>query len=110
MDLDRMKQPDREALCRQYFYLGFAGLPFLWAVNVVWFGNLVFFKKQPPPTPNGPTSGQQNNHQQSQDVRQRNNASTNHGNAESSIQQADIDLDMENSMKRIRCYVILSFI
>lgn len=45
MDLERMKPADRVALCRKYFFIGIAGLPFLWLVNAIWFGHFVFVKK-----------------------------------------------------------------
>jgi len=32
-----MKDDDKLDLCRKYFFGGFALLPFLWFVNVVWF-------------------------------------------------------------------------
>ena len=104
MDLDRMKQPEREALCRRYFYFGLAGLPFLWAINTIWFGNLVFFKKNKVPTSrNGSPNAQRNDNE-----RRGENSASNAN--ENQIEQADIDLEFESSMKRIRCYVILSFI
>ena len=39
MDLSSKKvtDADRLALCKKYFGLGFLCLPFLWAVNAVWF-------------------------------------------------------------------------
>lgn len=45
MDIDRMKPADRVSLCRKYFFIGFACLPFLWLVNAIWFGHFVFMKK-----------------------------------------------------------------
>lgn len=37
MDLKRVKNEDKLQLCRKYYFGGFALLPFLWAVNAVWF-------------------------------------------------------------------------
>ena len=47
MDLTSPKVTDEEKLnlCRKYFYFGFAFLPFLWAVNAVWFAREAFFRK-----------------------------------------------------------------
>lgn len=44
MDLSSAKVSgaDKLDLCRKYFLGGFALLPFLWAVNAVWFGPLAF--------------------------------------------------------------------
>ncbi len=46
MDLTNPKVTDEEKvdLCRKYFYLGFACLPFLWAVNAVWFFREAFLR------------------------------------------------------------------
>jgi len=35
-------------LCRKYFYMGFACLPFLWLVNSVWFFSQAFGKQDFP--------------------------------------------------------------
>ena len=43
-----MKTVDREALCRRYFIIGFFGLPFLWLINAIWFGNFIFIQKGEP--------------------------------------------------------------
>lgn len=47
MDLSSAKVSDDEklGLCRRYFYLGFAFLPFLWAINAVWFFQEAFVRK-----------------------------------------------------------------
>ena len=47
MDLSSGKISDVEklALSRRYFYLGFAFLPFLWAINAVWFFKEAFIRK-----------------------------------------------------------------
>jgi len=37
MDLSKVKDDVKRNLCRRYFFFGFAFLPFLWAVNAVWF-------------------------------------------------------------------------
>ncbi|KAF7987931.1 hypothetical protein HCN44_003794 [Aphidius gifuensis] len=37
MDLSKMTNEKKLYLCRWYFRTGFALLPFLWAVNSVWF-------------------------------------------------------------------------
>lgn len=39
MDLGKMNNADRLKLCRQYFFIGFVGLPFLWLVGTFWFGS-----------------------------------------------------------------------
>jgi presenilin enhancer 2 len=46
MDLTSPKVTDEEKvdLCRRYFFLGFALLPFLWAVNAVWFFREAFLR------------------------------------------------------------------
>lgn len=44
MDLTRMTWNDRLKLCKRYFYIGFAGLPWLWLVNSIWFGHFVFIR------------------------------------------------------------------
>ncbi len=47
MDLSSPKVSDSDKLdlCRRYFYLGFAFLPFLWAINAVWFFKEGFMRK-----------------------------------------------------------------
>ena len=47
MDLSSAKVSDTDKLqlCRKYFYLGFAFLPFLWAINAVWFFKEAFVRK-----------------------------------------------------------------
>lgn len=37
MDLAKMPNDKKLNLCRWYFRAGFAFLPFLWAVNTIWF-------------------------------------------------------------------------
>jgi len=37
MDLAKMSNEKKLELCRWYFRAGFAALPFLWAVNTIWF-------------------------------------------------------------------------
>jgi len=44
MDIDRMKADAKLILSRKYYYAGFAFLPFLWAINAVWFFNDAFRK------------------------------------------------------------------
>ena len=50
MDLSNPKvtNQDKLDLCRKYFFIGFAFLPFLWAVNAVWFAKEAFYR---PPYP-----------------------------------------------------------
>lgn len=43
MDLTRAKPQERLNLCKKYFFIGLLGLPFLWLVNTIWFGQYVFF-------------------------------------------------------------------
>ena len=47
MDLNSAQVSDDEKLkmCKYYFYGGFALLPFLWAINVVWFFKEAFIRK-----------------------------------------------------------------
>ncbi len=47
MDLQSSKVSDGDklALCKRYFFLGFAMLPFLWVVNAVWFFREAFVRK-----------------------------------------------------------------
>ena len=46
MDLSngKLSDADKLGLCRRYFYLGFAFLPFLWAINAVWFFKEAFVR------------------------------------------------------------------
>ncbi|KAI0231627.1 Gamma-secretase subunit pen-2 [Lamellibrachia satsuma] len=44
MDLSRMKNTTKLTLCRKYYLGGFACLPFLWFINVVWFFREAFTK------------------------------------------------------------------
>lgn len=48
MDLSSAKVSDSDklSLCRRYFYLGFAFLPFLWAINAVWFFKEAFIRAE----------------------------------------------------------------
>lgn len=43
MDMKRMKNEDKLELCRKYYIGGFVCLPFLWAVNAIWFFKEAFF-------------------------------------------------------------------
>ncbi|KAF2352123.1 Gamma-secretase aspartyl protease complex presenilin enhancer-2 subunit [Trinorchestia longiramus] len=44
MDVSRATNARKLSLCRTYFAVGFAFLPFMWAVNAVWFLEEAFFK------------------------------------------------------------------
>ncbi|KAK5638406.1 hypothetical protein RI129_012701 [Pyrocoelia pectoralis] len=44
MDLEKMTNDKKLYLCKWYFKVGFACLPFLWTVNVIWFFNEAFRK------------------------------------------------------------------
>ncbi|CAG9577141.1 unnamed protein product [Danaus chrysippus] len=44
MDLNRLTNEKKLQLCRWYFRVGCALLPFVWAVNVVWFFKEAFMK------------------------------------------------------------------
>jgi len=46
MDLNKMKNDRKLYLCRWYYRSGFVFLPFLWAINSVWFFSEAF--KKPP--------------------------------------------------------------
>ena len=46
MDLSRTPNEEKVRLSRIYFIGGFAFLPFLWFVNVVWFFREAFFKDE----------------------------------------------------------------
>lgn len=48
MDINKLSNPNKLSLCKKYFIVGFALLPFMWAVNAVWFLQEAFFK---PPYP-----------------------------------------------------------
>ncbi|CAD6219404.1 GSCOCG00004954001-RA-CDS, partial [Cotesia congregata] len=37
MDLSKMPNDKKLHLCKWYFRVGFAALPFVWAVNTIWF-------------------------------------------------------------------------
>ncbi|CAB3999118.1 Gamma-secretase subunit PEN-2 [Paramuricea clavata] len=45
MDLRKVSDQDKLQLCRRYFVIGFAFLPFLWFVNFVWFFKYAFYVK-----------------------------------------------------------------
>jgi len=47
MDLSSQKVTDKDKLdlCKRYFFIGFALLPFLWAVNACWFFREAFLRK-----------------------------------------------------------------
>ncbi|XP_058805843.1 gamma-secretase subunit pen-2 [Phymastichus coffea] len=42
MDLSKMSNDKKLQLCKYYFYGGFGLLPFLWAVNAIWFAQQAF--------------------------------------------------------------------
>uniref|UniRef100_A0ABD2XF47 Gamma-secretase subunit PEN-2 n=1 Tax=Trichogramma kaykai TaxID=54128 RepID=A0ABD2XF47_9HYME len=42
MDLTKLPNERKLYLCKWYFYAGFALLPFLWAVNAIWFFKQAF--------------------------------------------------------------------
>ncbi|CAI9589670.1 unnamed protein product [Staurois parvus] len=44
MNLERVPNEEKLQLCRKYYLGGFALLPFLWLVNVLWFFKEAFFK------------------------------------------------------------------
>ncbi|XP_051921529.1 gamma-secretase subunit PEN-2 [Hippocampus zosterae] len=44
MNLERLPNEEKLGLCRKYYLGGFAFLPFLWLVNVVWFFREAFVK------------------------------------------------------------------
>lgn len=46
MDLSspKVKDSDKLDLCKKYFYFGCAFLPFLWAINAVWFFKEAFLR------------------------------------------------------------------
>jgi len=47
MDLSdpKVKNSDKLAICRKFFFGGFAFLPWLWLVNGVWFFREAYFKE-----------------------------------------------------------------
>ncbi|KAL9965066.1 hypothetical protein ACROYT_G028796 [Oculina patagonica] len=44
MDLRKVSDEEKVNLCRKYFLGGFALLPFLWFVNIVWFFREAFIR------------------------------------------------------------------
>lgn len=44
MDLKKVPDNQKLKLCRQYFFIGFGFLPFLWLVNTLWFLRDAFFR------------------------------------------------------------------
>ncbi|XP_055331626.1 gamma-secretase subunit pen-2-like [Paramacrobiotus metropolitanus] len=44
MDLSRKTDAFKVDLCRKYFLAGFALLPFLWLINVIWFFKDAFLR------------------------------------------------------------------
>jgi len=46
MDLGKMTNEHKLNLCRWYFRAGAAFLPFIWAVNAIWFFNEAFRKPE----------------------------------------------------------------
>ncbi|XP_029040265.1 gamma-secretase subunit pen-2 [Osmia bicornis bicornis] len=46
MDLSKIPNDRKLYLCKWYFRAGFALLPFLWAVNAIWFVKEAFFVQQ----------------------------------------------------------------
>uniref|UniRef100_A0A8C2WEH7 Gamma-secretase subunit PEN-2 n=1 Tax=Cyclopterus lumpus TaxID=8103 RepID=A0A8C2WEH7_CYCLU len=44
MNLERVPNEEKLTLCRKYYLGGYAFLPFLWLVNVVWFFKEAFMK------------------------------------------------------------------
>jgi len=48
MNLDKLSNDAKLSLCKKYFFVGFALLPFVWAVNAVWFFREAFLR---PPFP-----------------------------------------------------------
>ncbi|KAJ8688406.1 hypothetical protein QAD02_024201 [Eretmocerus hayati] len=42
MDLSKQTNERKLYLCKCYFFAGFALLPFMWAVNAVWFAQQAF--------------------------------------------------------------------
>ncbi|XP_070551332.1 gamma-secretase subunit PEN-2-like [Ptychodera flava] len=48
MDLKRVSNEDKLKLCQKYYQGGFFCLPFLWAVNFIWFFREAFMKPHYP--------------------------------------------------------------
>ncbi|XP_050302227.1 gamma-secretase subunit pen-2 [Anthonomus grandis grandis] len=48
MDLTKLPNEKKLNLCMWYFRVGFAFLPFVWAVNAIWFFNEAFRKPEYP--------------------------------------------------------------
>ncbi|CAH0549576.1 unnamed protein product [Brassicogethes aeneus] len=46
MDLTKVPNEKKLNLCRTYFKIGFALLPFIWTVNAIWFFNEAFRKPE----------------------------------------------------------------
>ncbi|KAJ8980382.1 hypothetical protein NQ317_009376 [Molorchus minor] len=46
MDLSKVPNEKKLYLCRWYFRVGFALLPFVWTVNAIWFFNEAFRKPE----------------------------------------------------------------
>ncbi|XP_034942113.1 gamma-secretase subunit pen-2 [Chelonus insularis] len=46
MDLAKMSNEKKLYLCRWYFRVGFCVLPFVWAVNAIWFFKEAFLMPQ----------------------------------------------------------------
>ncbi|XP_019875784.1 gamma-secretase subunit pen-2 [Aethina tumida] len=46
MDLSKVTNEKKLILCRWYFRVGFAFLPFIWTVNAIWFFNEAFRKPE----------------------------------------------------------------
>nr|CAH7766969.1 unnamed protein product [Callosobruchus chinensis] len=44
MDLAKVPNEKKLSLCQWYFRIGFLFLPFVWAVNAIWFFNEAFRK------------------------------------------------------------------
>ncbi|NP_991139.1 gamma-secretase subunit PEN-2 [Danio rerio] len=44
MNLERIPNEEKLSLCRRYYLGGFAFLPFLWLVNILWFFKEAFLK------------------------------------------------------------------
>ena len=43
--MDKASDADKLGLCKKYFFIGFAFLPFLWGINAFWFFNEAFVRK-----------------------------------------------------------------
>ncbi|KAI2807535.1 hypothetical protein RDWZM_005059 [Blomia tropicalis] len=131
MDLDRMKPADRANLCRKYFFIGIFGLPFLWLINTIWFGQFAFIRKgeskrslklvdtQQQNTFNAQTRSQNESSGSSTvAARQRpigqsndtNSSSSQHRQQEQSTNDLEMFEEKQRSLNTIRRYVIFSFI